>query len=467
MTDSLHQMIYATDASAYREMPLAVVYPRDASDVKACIGFARENGITLIPRAAGTSLAGQVVGNGVVVDVSRYMNCVLEINEEEHWVRVEPGVVLDELNMRVKSLGLFFGPETSTSNRCCLGGMVGNNSCGSHSLVYGSTRDHLLEAKVILSNGEEVVLKGLEKKEVLDKMTCDSLEGKIYKCAVEMLEKNGEEIVQHFPDSALRRRNSGYAIDQLLYSNYFDATREDKFNLCKLLAGSEGTLAFVTELKLNLVPLPPKEKAVICVHCRTLEEAFEGNLVALRHHPVAIELMDQNILELSKGNIAQNKNRFFIQGDPAAILIVELALDSREEVDRVADRIEADMRMHGYGYHFPRIYGSDINRVWSLRKAGLGLLSGMPGNAKPVSVIEDTAVAPERLPAYMKDFGKMLERLGLTCVYHAHISTGELHLRPVLNLKEEKDRVLFRRVAEETAKLVKKHRGSLSGEHGD
>ena len=166
MTDSLHQMIYATDASAYREMPIAVVYPRDASDVKECIKFARKNGITLIPRAAGTSLAGQVVGKGVVVDVSRYMNHVLEINEKEHWVRVEPGVVLDELNMRVKSLGLFFGPETSTSNRCCLGGMVGNNSCGSHSLVYGSTRDHLLEAKVILSDGEEAWLKGMEKDEV-------------------------------------------------------------------------------------------------------------------------------------------------------------------------------------------------------------------------------------------------------------------------------------------------------------
>ena len=467
MTDSLHQMIYATDASAYREIPLAVVYPRDASDVKECIKFARKNGITLIPRAAGTSLAGQVVGNGVVVDVSRYMNHVLEINEKEHWVRVEPGVVLDELNMRVKSLGLFFGPETSTSNRCCLGGMVGNNSCGSHSLVYGSTRDHLLEAKVILSDGEEAWLKGMNKDEVRDKMTEDTLEGKIYRCSVEMLENNREEIIQHFPDPALRRRNSGYAIDQLLYSDYFDVAYEEKFNLCKLLAGSEGTLAFVTELKLNLVPLPPKEKAVICVHCRTLEEAFEGNLVALKHHPVAIELMDQNILELSKGNIAQNKNRFFVQGDPAAILIVELAQKSREEVDQVADQIEADMKMHGYGYHFPRVYGSDINRVWSLRKAGLGLLSGMPGNAKPVSVIEDTAVAPERLPAYMKDFGEMLERLGLKCVYHAHISTGELHLRPVLNLKEENDRVLFRRVAEETAKLVKKHRGSLSGEHGD
>lgn len=465
--DALHRVVYATDASAYREMPMAVVYPKDADDVKVCVHFARENGITLIPRAAGTSLAGQVVGNGLVVDISKYMNRILEVNEQEHWVRVEPGVVLDELNLHVKPFGLFFGPETSTSNRCCLGGMVGNNSCGSHSLVYGSTRDHLLEASVILSNGEEIVLRGMKPEEVRERMTRDSFEGRLFRKTIGMLAEYKEEIIENFPDPALRRRNSGYAIDQLLYSDYFDKKSSEHFNLCKLLAGSEGTLAFVTELKLNLVPLPPREKAVICVHCATLEETFEGNLVALRHAPVAVELMDRNILELSKGNIAQNKNRFFIQGDPAAILIVELAGNTREEVDRTADRIEEDMRACGYGFHFPRVYGNDVSRVWNLRKAGLGLLSGMPGNAKPVSVIEDTAVAPERLPAYMKDFGKMLERLGLQCVYHAHISTGELHLRPVLNLKLQHDRELFRQVATETALLVKKHKGSLSGEHGD
>lgn len=465
--DELHRVAYATDASAYREIPMAVVYPRDGEDVKEIVGFAGEYGISLIPRAAGTSLAGQVVGNGLVVDVSRYMNQVLEVNVDERWVRVEPGVVLDELNLWVKPFGLFFGPETSTSNRCCMGGMVGNNSCGSHSLVYGSTRDHLLEARVVLSDGEEIVLKGMSVEEVKDKMKEESLEGEIYRRMIGMLTEYREEIVEHFPDPTLRRRNSGYALDQLLYASYFDPKSQEKFNLCKLLAGSEGTLAFITEVKLNLVPLPPKEKAVICVHCATLEEAFEGNLVALKHGPVAVELMDRNILELSKGNIAQNRNRFFIQGDPVAILIVELAGDTREEVDEVADRIVADMEEQGYGFHFPRVYGNDIQRVWNLRKAGLGLLSGMPGNAKPVSVIEDTAVAPERLPAYMADFGEMLKRLGLQCVYHAHISTGELHLRPVLNLKEERDRKLFRQVATETAVLVKKHKGSLSGEHGD
>ena len=468
-TDSLSRILYSTDASAYREIPLAVAYPKDEADVQEIVRFAAKRHIDLIPRAGGTSLAGQVVGKGLVVDISKYMNRILEINKEEHWVRVQPGVVLDELNLYCKPYGLFFGPETSTSNRCCLSGMVGNNSCGSHSLVYGSTRDHLLEAKVILSDGSEAILKGLTPKEVDEKCKGNTLENLIYNQIITLLSKpeNQKEIMDHYPEISLRRRNSGYAIDELLHCNYFDAESSESFNLCKLLAGSEGTLAFVTELKLNLVPLPPVEKAVICVHCNTLEEAFVANLVALQHRPVAIELMDSNILELSKQNISQNKNRFFIQGDPAAILIIELAEQTREDVDKKADEIEADLKAHSYGTYYSRVYGKDIARVWSLRKAGLGLLSGMPGSAKPVSVIEDTAVTPQRLPAYIADMKRMLDRYGLSCVYHAHISTGELHLRPVLNLKEEKDRKLFRAVATETAKLVKKHRGSLSGEHGD
>lgn len=469
VSDSLHRIIYSTDASAYREKPLAVAYPKDSADIREIVRYGAHHQLNLIPRAGGTSLAGQVVGEGLIVDISKHMNQVLEINSQERWVRVQPGVILDELNLFCKAYGLFFGPETSTSNRCCMGGMVGNNSCGSHSLVYGSTRDHLLEATVILSDGSEVILRGLRNTEVDEKLNGCSLESRIYQQLIRILSdtKNQREITDNYPDIDLRRRNSGYAIDELLRSNYFDENNPELFNLCKLLAGSEGTLAFVTELKLNLVPLPPSEKAVVCVHCSTLEEAFTANLVALKYEPVAIELMDNHILELSKQNISQNKNRFFIQGDPAAILIIELAEQSSEEVDKKAEEIEADLRANHYGYHYPRVYGKDINRVWSLRKAGLGLLSGMAGSAKPVSVIEDTAVVPYRLPAYMADLKKMLERYGLSCVYHAHISTGELHLRPVLNLKEPKDKELFRIVATETAKLVKKHKGSISGEHGD
>ena len=272
-------------------------------------------------------------------------------------------------------------------------------------------------------------------------------------------EGNRKDIKDNFPEPSIRRRNSGYAIDELLNSR--------PFNFCKLIIGSEGTLAFITELKLHLEPLPPKEKAVVCVHCASLEEACNANLVALKHEPRAIELMDDQVLQLSKKNIAQNKNRFFIQGDPAAILIVEIAKDTLDEVNSDADSLEEDLKRQNLGYHYPRVYGKDISRVWALRKAGLGLLSGMPGSAKPVSLIEDTAINPEKLFAFLTDLKTVLDRYGLSCVYHGHISTGELHLRPILNLKEERDRQLFRVVAAETARLVKKYRGSLSGEHGD
>jgi FAD/FMN-containing dehydrogenase/Fe-S oxidoreductase len=467
-TGDAMRLLYATDASAYRELPAAVCRPKDTDDIRTLIDFARRMKIPLIPRTAGTSLAGQVVGHGIVADVSKYMTQILELNVEEHWVKVQPGVVLDELNNFLQPHGLFFGPETSTSNRCMIGGMVGNNACGAHSLVYGSTRNHTLEIEALLSDGSEVVFGSLNNDEFDQKCLSGSLEGQIYRSMRDILQKpeNQDEIRKQYPYPELERRNTGYALDLLLESAPFTEGKPD-FNFCTLLAGSEGTLAFSTEIKLNLVPLPPKENALICIHCNTLEEAFEANLIALKHHPVAVELMDHFILERTKDNISQRKNRFFIQGDPAAILVVELALESREAIDNLAAALETDMRQAGFGYHFPIVYGDDIKKVWALRKAGLGLLSNIPGDKKPVAVIEDTAVNPAVLPAYMADFREMLKQLGLECVFYAHIATGELHLRPVLDLKDPEDVELFHTVALETAKLVKKYRGSLSGEHGD
>ncbi len=467
--DNTHRIIYATDASAYRETPMGVAYPKGVSDLQQIIAWARGKGVTLIPRTAGTSLAGQVVGSGFVVDMSRYMNRILEINVEEKWVRVEPGVVLDELNLYCKPHGLFFAPEASTANRCCIGGMVGNNACGSHSLVYGSTREHLLEANLLLADGTEMHAKPLTNEELDLKIKEKTTEGNLYKEMIQLLQnkENQQEIVDNYPDKTLTRRNTGYALDELLYTQYFDSDGTTPFNFCKLLAGAEGTLAIATELKLNLEPLPPTHKAVVALHCNSLEESFLANLVALQHAPVAVELIDGKILELSKNNIAQNKNRFFIEGNPKAVLIIELAEASQEQLHQKTEAIIAHLQQEKMGYHYPVLLGGDIQKVWDLRKAGLGLLSGMKGDAKPVSVVEDTAVTPERLPAYMADFTSMMEQHGLSCVYHAHIATGELHLRPILNLKEEKDRVLFRKVATECALLVKKHKGSLSGEHGD
>ncbi|MCQ2383679.1 MAG: FAD-binding protein [Paludibacteraceae bacterium] len=468
-TDSLHKIVYATDASAYREMPLAVAVPLDAEDVRAILAFVRQYHINVIPRAAGTSLAGQVVGKGLVVDISKYMNKILEVNEKEHWVRVQPGVVRDELNIALKPYGLFFAPETSTSNRCCVGGMVGNNSCGTHSLRYGSTREHLISANVILSDGSETVFEALKPDKVKAKCGQQNLEGDIYRYITTLLgdEQTRKLLADNYPTPELTRRNNGYALDLLMHNSYFDATNPNDFNLCKLLAGSEGTLAFVTEMKLNLEPLPPNEKALVCIHCNTLEEAFVGNLKVLEHHPVAVELMDDKILELSEQSPAQRVNRFFVEGQPKAILIAEINEDTAEERDAKADAIERHLRAEGIGYAYPRVYGADITKVWSLRKAGLGILGNTLGDAKPTPVIEDTAVAPKYLPDYMADFQKMLEELKLSCVYYAHIGTGELHLRPVINMKSEEGVCAFRAVAERTAQLVKKYRGSLSGEHGD
>jgi FAD/FMN-containing dehydrogenase/Fe-S oxidoreductase len=465
--DEVTRILYATDASVYREMPLAVARPKNAEDIKKLILFAQQEKISLIPRAAGTSLAGQCVGAGIVVDISKYMTGILEVNKEEHWVRVQPGVVLDELIKYLNPYGLFFGPETSTSNRCMISGMVGNNACGANSLVYGSTREHTIEVKAILSDGSEAHFKPLTKEEFEEKCGLQSLEGSIYRNIRDMLseEVNRRQLLDNYPERTNRRRNTGYAIDLLLDSEPFTAGGE-KFNFCKLLTGSEGTLVFFTELKMNCVSLPPKEKAVIVTHLTELNDAFRANLIALKYKPFAVELMDKTILDRTATNREQQKNRFFIKGDPAALLIAEFACDTKEEIGKIAEELIADMKQNGYGYHFPIIWGADIKKVWALRKAGLGVLSNIPGDAKPVSVIEDTAVSPQFLPDYIRDFQEMIAGLGIQGVYYAHIGTGELHLRPLLSLKDPKDVILFRTVATEVAKLVKKYRGSLSGEHG-
>ena len=467
-TDDKMRILYATDASAYREIPLAVAIPKSAEDLKILIGFAGKNHSSLIPRTAGTSLAGQVVGNGIIVDVSKNFTRILEFNKEERWVRVQPGVIRDELNMFLKPHGLFFGPETSTANRAMMGGMVGNNSCGSNSVVYGSTREHLLEVKTLLSDGSEAVFKSLPTELFHQKCEEPGLEGNIYKTVRTLLadESNQQEITREFPRKSIERRNTGYALDELMHAAPFFAGKPD-FNFCKLIAGSEGTLAFITEIKLNLIPLPPMETGLLCVHFHTIDESLRANLIALQYKPSASELIDHYILECTKENIEQSKNRFFVQGDPGAILVIEFRRSNREEITEIAGKVEAGMRAAGLGYHFPLLFGEDSKKIWSLRKAGLGLLGNMPGDEKAVPVIEDTAVDVNDLPQYIADFNKILKKYNLHAVHYAHAGSGEIHLRPILNLKTVEGNKLFRTIAEEIASLVKKYNGSLSGEHGD
>jgi FAD/FMN-containing dehydrogenase/Fe-S oxidoreductase len=463
--DQTMRTLYATDASAYREMPLAVAIPKTEADLKRLIQFARQFKTSLIPRTAGTSLAGQVVGNGIVVDVSRHFNKILEINPQERWVRVQPGVVRDELNLALRPHGLFFGPETSTANRAMIGGMVGNNSCGSNSIVYGSTRDHLLQVRALLSDGTEAEFGALSADQVAAKcrgeQVAGPLEQAIYQQITQLLADpaNQAEIRREYPKASIRRRNTGYALDELM--------EQRPFNFCQLLAGSEGTLVFLTELKLNLVDLPPKHQALVCVHCASVDESLRANLVAVQHGPSASELMDHYVLECTKTNPEQRQNRFFVQGDPGAILVVELSRPTPEELDRDTDNLINELKANQLGYHYPVLRGEDSKKVWALRKAGLGLLSNLPGDAKPVAVIEDTAVDVADLPAYIREFNAILKTYGLYSVHYAHAGSGEIHLRPIIDLKTHEGNRLFKTIADEIAILVKKYGGSLSGEHGD
>jgi len=466
--DTTMRTLYATDASAYREMPLAVAIPKTKDDIKVLIQFAKENKTNLIPRTAGTSLAGQVVGNGIIIDVSKHFTKIIELNENASWVCVQPGVIRDELNLFLRPYGLYFGPETSTANRAMIGGMVGNNSCGSNSVIYRSTREHLLEVTAFLSDGSEVVFKALSLDDFHAKCELTTLEGAIYKSMRSMLSNydNQVEIKKEFPKKSVERRNTGYAIDVLVDMAPFTAGGDD-FNFCSLIAGSEGTLAFITEIKLHLNPLPEKEIGLLCVHFNSIDEALRANLIGLKYNPSASELIDHYILECTKENIEQSKNRFFVQGDPGAILVIEFTKATRAEITDLTNQVEADMRAVNLGYHFPVLFGADTKKIWTLRKAGLGLLGNLPGDEKAVPVIEDTAVDVADLPNYIRDFNEILVKHNLHAVHYAHAGSGEIHLRPIINLKTVEGNELFRTIAQEVATLVKKYQGSLSGEHGD
>jgi FAD/FMN-containing dehydrogenase/Fe-S oxidoreductase len=469
-TDETTRKLYATDASAYREIPVAVAVPKTEDDIVKIIHFARQNKTSIIPRTAGTSLAGQVVGGGIVVDVSTNFTKLIEVNEKEGWAIVQPGIVRDDLNVHLKKYGYFFAPETSTANRAMIGGMIGNNSCGSNSVVYGSTREHLLEVNAILSDGQKVTFAPLTQEQFAEKLggSDEDLQTRIYKHIYSVLsnDKNREAIEKEFPKRSIQRRNTGYAIDMLAQMLPF-AERGPAFNFCSLIAGSEGTLAFITSARIHLTPLDPPFKKLVCIHCKSIDESLRANLVVLQHRPSAVELMDHYVFEATKRNIGQIENRFFIEGDPMAILVAEITRRSEGEVNAEVAALIDDLRGKNLGYSYPVVAGENIKKVWNLRKAGLGLLSNVPGDEKPVPVIEDTAVDVEDLPAYIRDVGEVLKKYGLYSVHYAHAGSGELHLRPIIDLKKAEGVKLFRDIAEETATLVKKYRGSLSGEHGD
>lgn len=466
--DDLWRTLFATDASVYRELPTAVAYPKTQQDIIKLCRFAEENKTSIIPRTAGTSLAGQVVGDGIVVDVSKYFTEILEFDEKNKTIKVQPGVIRDDLNRFLKPYGLFFGPNTSTSNRCMIGGMVGNNSSGTTSIKYGVTRDKVREIKAILSDGSLAVFKELEPHEFQEKLSLETLEGDIYRTLRRELESEEiqHQILSNFPKPEIHRRCTGYAIDDIVNSKVFSDSNRT-LNMTDLLTGSEGTLAFSTEITLQLDDLPPSQTVMIAAHFESLEKCLQAVVPAMQHSLYTCEMMDKVILDCTKNNIKYRENRFFIEDDPEAILMLEMRSEAPDDLSNQTAELLKTLEESELCYALPVLRGDAIDMALELRKAGLGLLGSMVGDRKGVACIEDTAVAVEDLADYISEFAALMDSYGQKAVYYAHAGAGELHLRPILNLKEKGDVVLFRKITQDVARLVKKYGGSMSGEHGD
>lgn len=457
LTDDYSLGMYSTDASFYQIKPLAVVLPMDASDVKKAIEVAARHKLKILPRGGGTSLAGQTVGDALVLDFSKYMNKILEVNVQERWVRVQPGLVRDELNEEMAKYKLHFAPDPATSSRANVGGMVGNNSSGTKSILYGKTVDHVLEADVLLADGTQMTLKELSPEELAQKAQQQNREGEIYRNFSLTINSHKEDIKQRFPK--VMRRVGGYNLDEFVYT--------DRWNLAKLVTGSEGTLAVTLELKLNLEPLP-KFKSVVVVHFAELLEAIRAVQPMLPYKPSAIEIIDRTVLRLSAENLTTKQLCHFIDNDPAAILIVEFYGDTQESVIERPKQMIDVLKQQGLGYTYPIFpAGKEYDDVWTLRKKGLGLMMGIKGEKKALSFIEDAAIPTEVLPEYIDEVLKICEKHNTEVSMYAHASVGVIHVQPLLDLRDAQDIVNLKNITDETFDLVVKYGGSWSGEHGD
>ncbi len=455
--DRQSRLLYSTDASMYQVEPIGVVIPRDVDDVQAAVEVAKRNQVALLPRGGGTSLTGQTVNHALVLDFSRYLHQVLEVNAEERWARVQPGLVQDELNHHVRPCGLLFGPDTSTSSRATLGGMLGNNSGGAHSIAYGLTVEHVIELTALLADGTRVVFGEVTPAGFEAKCRVAGREGEIYREVARIRDEYHDEIRARYP--AHWRRVSGYNLDELL--------KDRPLNMARLVVGSEGTLATVVEAKVRLVDRP-KRTALDVIHYRDIQEALESSTSILETGPYAVELTDKMILDLARDNIEQSKRMGFVQGDPGAILIVEYAGETDAEVRAKVEALETRRRREGLGYaSHPTFDAAEQQSIWKLRKAGLGLLLGMKGERKPIAFVEDTAVAPKDLPEFVPRFRAIFAEHDVSAAYYGHCSVGCLHIRPVIDLKTSRGLEQVRAIADEVADLVLEFSGTLSSEHGD
>jgi FAD/FMN-containing dehydrogenase/Fe-S oxidoreductase len=455
--DAYTRLLYSTDASMYQIEPIGVVIPRHKSDVQAVIEIANRFDVPVLPRGGGTSLAGQTVGKAIVLDFSKYMHRVLEVNREELWCRVQPGLVQDELNAHVRSMGLQFGPDTSTSNRATIGGMIGNNSAGAHSLTYGKTLDHVLELTVVLSDGREVVLRDLSPEALENKCRQEDLEGRICGGVARLAQTHKKDIFAHYPK--IMRRVSGYNLDEFI--------KPQPFNLSRIIVGSEGTLATVVEAKMRLVP-KPKWTALDVIHFDDDQAALEAAQAILQTAPYAMESTDNMVLSLARRNIEQSRRLGFVQGNPDSLLMVEYAGETEDEVKKQVLKLEELRKAERIGYAATLAFKpEEVNAIWAVRKAGLGLLLGTKGDKKPIAFVEDTAVAPAQLPEFIKRFKKIIARHDAIAGYYGHCSVGCMHIRPLINLKEQSEVNKMVSIANEIADLVLEFNGAMSGEHGD
>ena len=455
--DAVSRAIYSTDASIYEIEPLGVVLPRDADDVQAVIEVARAAQAPLLPRGGGTSLAGQTVGRAIVVDFSKYMNRVLDVNAEEGWARVQPGVVRHELLRTLAPTGLIYGPETSTSTRATIGGMIGNNSSGSRSIVYGKTVDALLATRAWLADGTALTFAALAPDEAARRARGDGTEGRLYREVARIVGGARNEVAARFP--RLQRRVGGYNLDEFPAGG--------PVNLAKLICGSEGTLAIVTEATVRLARRPAATVLAV-FQFDDIIPALEYTPEILETKPSAIELTDRYIVELARQTRELSERLTFVDGTPGAILAVEYAGDSHAALEPALDALEARMRRSGYRGAMRRIGDPAAQaNLWAVREAGVGLLLGMKGARKPVAFVEDSAVEPARIAEYTRRFREIVRRHGTDASFYGHASVGLLHTRPILDLHRPRDVAEMRAIAEEIAALVREFGGALSGEHGD
>ena len=454
--DELSRALYSTDASVYRIKPLGIVIPKTREDIIRAVQICHRFGCPVTMRGGGTAQGGQSIGDGLQIDTSKYYNRVLEINAEERWVRVQPGIVLDELNAQLAHLGMRFAPDISTASRATVGGMMGNNSCGARSVIFGKTIDHVMEQVVALSDGSIAHFRDIPRGAV---PTGGTLEAQCYSTVLRLAEEHREEIDRRYPK--ILRRVGGYNLDEFVNPGA-------PVNLAKIMVGSEGTLGVVLEAKLRLVALP-KAKAVMVIGFHDLLESLSASPVILKHMPSAVEVMDRAILNHTKKNVALDRIRnAYVEGDPAATLCVEMYADREEDLPPRMQALEEDLRARKLGYFYRSEFDVPSQaRIWSLREASLGLSMAMKEDAKSISFVEDTAVAPEQLSEFIGKFMTIISSHGTTAGVYAHASVGCLHVRPVINLKTAEGIGKFESIAEKVADLVLEYGGALSGEHGD